>query len=479
MSGLYTSCVQFKIYPMDNIQELIAIAKKENKKTLDLIGVGLESIPPEIFEIESLVTLRLRGNRIKIIPNEIEQLINLKELNIIDNQIATLPSALFRLPNLQIILGRKNNLTEIPKSVRLSSSLRTLNLAENKIKKIPSEIGKVKMLAALSLKKNLVTTIPFEFSKLENLRTFSIDSEKMIYPEPSIVKQGLMRIMIFLIVNNAEKGSKGFFFNIPKEMRTAVKQYLVYFQEYVEVSKGKKITFEVTTSDDGLYIQTSESDNIQEVNEYFNEYLGFVKSNIDDLNPDIEVSLPETKKELFVLELKQQINHLKQQIEFKNFQVKFLEQKVGEFHNLLLLKSSNPVPVLVQNISNSNSKIDSQISTNVTFNLSQEVTELQNEVLKLKNDYESILPTSISKELQQLDDELLEVEIVDEKVSTKKPFNRLKRIFDQLTDKESNLSKAVEKSKELKEKLQDLGKKYNKVSGWVGLPSIPELLLEL
>ena len=79
----------------------IAQAKAEGWKTLDLAGLDLEELPPELWELTQLETLILGkldedkekwfGNRLKEIPEAIVSLTNLTHLYLGSHQLSSLP----------------------------------------------------------------------------------------------------------------------------------------------------------------------------------------------------------------------------------------------------------------------------------------------------------------------------------------------------------------------------------------------------
>lgn len=63
---------------LQRIEEAAATGASE----LDLSGLGLESLPPEIGQLANLTTLSLGGNLLTALPPEIGQLTHLTYLNI-------------------------------------------------------------------------------------------------------------------------------------------------------------------------------------------------------------------------------------------------------------------------------------------------------------------------------------------------------------------------------------------------------------
>lgn len=466
---------------MKDITQLLKQAKEENWESLDIGDCNLDEIPKEVFALENLKLLRARKNKIKNIPTEISRLKNLVELNLIQNEISEIPDEISLLENLEVLLIGKNKISEIPESLCTAKKLRVLHIRDNKLTFLPENIGKIKTLHSLFLKDNSITSLPNSISQLFNLKELMVIGNPIEYPPQSIITQGLMRIMMFFILEQANNTTTGFTFTIPKEMRTAVKQYLTYFPEYVEIAKGKTIKFEVKSSEDGISIETSEADNLEELNEFFNEYLGFVKNNLDDLQPKIHIEIQETRKDLFLLELKSQVQHFKQQIEFKNFQIKYLEKQIETFQNILVAQNSRPLPIYINALAQSSSKSEAQSEQNVNVitEFKIELPKIQSESLLLKE----LLPVDsneyIKQEISLLDEELMGIDVNDIEDVDKKPFKRIKRLFDQVSDEDSEISKIFDKSIKFKQSLQKIGKSYNKVAQWLALPHIPDILLEL
>jgi len=464
----------------EKVLDILKEARVKKSEVLILADCGLDQIPNEVFDLVHLKSLSLKGNNLQSIPKEIKKLANLVSLSISNNEISELPDELFELQNLETLSIKQNKVKVLPNNFGKLKRLSTLSAIGCGIELIEDGFCNLKELKSLYLRKNKIKRLPKTFGNLLSLKNLTLDSNPIEYPNPEIVKAGLMRIMIFFLINEQSQNNlSGFSFKVPSEMKTAVKQYLVYFQEYVEKSKGKKIIFEVKSTEDGVLIETSENDDLKELNNYFNEYLSFVKSNIDDLKPQFEVPLSETKKELVVLELKQQVFHFKQQLELKNFQIKFLEKQVDDYYNLLTIQNSKPLPIYLSALSNSTSQsvANSTAKADISIDLSLELPNLKDIVQQLKNDEE--VPVELKNEIQTIDTELLDVEPDDAESIDKKPLKRIKRIFEQLTEEDSSLNKAVHKSKQLKEKIQKLGKSYNKFAQWLALPVIPDLLLEI
>ena len=126
-----------------NIISIEGLLKKTHSlslSSLDVSQMGIEEIPPALYNLEQLEHLYMEGNK-----------------------IAFLPEAFFHaLPKLMWLDLRNNSLTEIPCAVQLLTQLSTLLLEGNALKKLPVEIGLLPKLNGLSLKGNPLQYPPTE-----------------------------------------------------------------------------------------------------------------------------------------------------------------------------------------------------------------------------------------------------------------------------------------------------------------------------
>ncbi|MEG4404164.1 leucine-rich repeat domain-containing protein [Microcoleus sp. MON2_D5] len=153
-------------------------AAEEKLTELDLSGLDLEELPPEIgkcTQLEMLVLGKLEegwkrvGNKLTEFPDAVLQLTNLKILSIANNQITSIPEEIGQLSNLTQLDLRYNQITSIPDAIGKLSNLTRLDLSSNQITKIPDAIGKLSHLTNLYLWKNQITQIPDAIAQLSNL----------------------------------------------------------------------------------------------------------------------------------------------------------------------------------------------------------------------------------------------------------------------------------------------------------------------
>ena len=106
------------VYDYNTLKSALGAAAQAHETSLDLSGMGITELPPNISSITSLESLDLSNNRLKHIPSEISELSKLKHLDLSDNELVTLPPAINRIiENCRIFLN-SNPLIEIPSGVR-------------------------------------------------------------------------------------------------------------------------------------------------------------------------------------------------------------------------------------------------------------------------------------------------------------------------------------------------------------------------
>ena len=77
--------------------ERIESAARTGKATLDLVGMDLTSLPPEIGELTNLTGLNLSDNQLTSLPPEIGKLTNLTELVLSGDRLTSLPPEIGKL----------------------------------------------------------------------------------------------------------------------------------------------------------------------------------------------------------------------------------------------------------------------------------------------------------------------------------------------------------------------------------------------
>ena len=106
---------------------------------LDLGGMGLTIIPPEIGQAIHITRLSVRRNQLITLPAEIGQLTQLQVLSAADNTLEWLPAEIGQLTQLKQVNLKNNKLIELPIEMLDLDQLELLRLDGNKLE-LPDDI---------------------------------------------------------------------------------------------------------------------------------------------------------------------------------------------------------------------------------------------------------------------------------------------------------------------------------------------------
>lgn len=160
--------------PYKTALQRIQEAHQDESEILDLSGINLNAIPPEIKTLSKLKSLKVSHNQLLSLPEEIKYLRSLTSLIADKNRLTSIPSEIGNLINLQRLNLSHNKLQHLPTEVGKLEKLEFLYLRENNIKSIPKEFGNLDSLNVLDLDGNQLTAIPRELSQLKNLKTLDL-----------------------------------------------------------------------------------------------------------------------------------------------------------------------------------------------------------------------------------------------------------------------------------------------------------------
>jgi hypothetical protein len=387
------------------------------------------------------------------------------------------------MPNLEQINLSGNQIQNIPEGIDQLIRLKTFSIGSNKLSYIPKSIAKISALANLDFSENNLESLPVEMVELVNLRTLVLSKNpiKFLEGDKSVNLAGknaavpVLRYFMNLSRDKATSDDSRFSSHIEfsKDIKAAFYQYLIYFNSFVEKTKGKDIDMRISDDDTGLTISGNIKDK-ELITTYLVEFVGFIKDKIDSIDPIFEKEVTSTEKELVMIELRNQVRHMTSQLELKNLESRMLTGEVSRLVEIIGTEKRNPPPILIQNISQSQS---SAVATS-TVDLKVELPAFLNNLLEAKNELHSHLNDSQQREMETIDSELIAIDESASKDSINRaPFKRIKRIFEQLNNPESEWARAVSGTKKGVELLQSLGKKYNKIAPWLALPNIPDVFL--
>ncbi len=192
----------------EELLQLIDKAADEGQTELDLAGLGLEELPPEIGKCTQLETLVLGkwdyekrkwiGNKLTQFPDVVLQLTNLKILNLSNNQITLVPEAIAQLSNLTKFDLSNNQITSIPDAITQLSNLTELFLFDNQITSIPDAIAQLSNLTWLVLLDNQITSIPDAIAQLSNLTELDLSGNQITFIPDAIAQLSNLKKLVLL-----------------------------------------------------------------------------------------------------------------------------------------------------------------------------------------------------------------------------------------------------------------------------------------
>lgn len=419
----------------------INIAKEQNLLDLDLRRLNLKKVPDEIYDLKNqLISINLIGNQLSTLPQFFREFKSLRKLHLTENQF-----------------------TDFPKIVLEMESLHHLCLRSNKIKIFPVEYSDIDHLNDLQISENLIEKVPLTLENVRKLIAVSFHDNPIIDPPPHIMQADTISI-----INYLHEKKRGIVFHIPisRKIRSAFKQYLVNFNDYVKASKGKEITFEVKNAEEGLEIEVGieqSQEELHQIENYLKEYVQFIKDNIDSLQINYEISVSNSEDELLKLQIKQEIQHLKMKLEFSEFKEKHLEKEVDRLNNLLVLNAMSEKPIMINIAQN-----------NLTNNCSIP-PEIYQEINSLKNHFQKLLASSHLDEEErnfiiEIQQEIIALDDIEEitEIQDLKTWDKIKKFTSNVLERSEKVGKAFKGAKDTVEGAQLIGKKLEYLLELIG-----------
>jgi len=163
----------------DELLELIDRAAREGWTELNIGGNQLRTLPPKLWELTQLQSLRLHSNQLTMLPPEIEQLTQLRRLIVNNNRLTTLPPEIGHLAQLQILVLSGNELTTLPSTISQLTQLQSLDLSGNQLATFPLEVGQLTQLQKLVLSGNEIAVLSPEIKHLVRLQSLNLASNQL------------------------------------------------------------------------------------------------------------------------------------------------------------------------------------------------------------------------------------------------------------------------------------------------------------
>ena len=203
----------------DEALKRIEACPRQQGTELNLGGLGLTRLPPEIGQLTNLTELYLQRNQLRTLPPQIGQLANLTELRFNNNQLRTLPPEIGQLANLMGLSLYNNQLTTLPPEIGQLAELTQLYLQSNQLTTLPPEIGQLTNLTELNLSENQLTTLPPEIGLLTNLTKLELSCNQLTNLPPEI---GQLANLESLYLDNNQQTT------LPPEIGLLTKLTLLY-----------------------------------------------------------------------------------------------------------------------------------------------------------------------------------------------------------------------------------------------------------
>lgn len=413
---------------LTQIEEEIQKAIESGKNRFFLKNKGITELPESIGNLSEVEEMSLIGNKLTSLPSSFSKLTALRRLHLSSNDFESIPNEIFQLPNLQHICIRHNKISTLPENIGDLIHIRDIDLDSNRISSIPLTIENVEIIFNLSVWHNPLIDPPIQILEqgIETLKTY-------------IAKKG--RVLLYTI-------------NLPQAILTPFKQYLLSFPDFVKASKGRNMSLEVKSVNNGILVQVeceSESD-LERFEEYMTEYSGFVKQNVEDIDIKFEVEAVDTKKELLLHQTRQEVQFLKMKCDNIEFQKQYLE-KDNNFLKSLVLEMAKQQPMLSFDIKQLQA---STFNNTISNNINNDVEKLRDSVLELFEiqslvDENEELLTEIKEELDTL------TKLEEEEIKKSGVFDKIKSLI----AKGATIVKGADESFE---SISNLMEKFAKIS---------------
>lgn len=299
----------------DELKEYISIARKQKVRKLNLSNKEITKLPEDIIKLTTVRSIDLSYNSLTEFPLELTKMPQIRSLLLFRNQIENIPPAIGQLRNLNL-----------------------LDISFNKIETLPPEIGEMMNLQTLDIGYNKLKTLPLEFINLTSLKKLYLEKNPIEFPPAKVTKRGLYATMHYLFGELKKKEASKVMlqvYNLPQTIQNAFIEYLNYFNNLIASDEKHTIDFDVK------FIKHDFQEDIDiepNVNDYLNEFLHFIKVNIEDLKTTSSKKKKISKEdftEFQMVELKDEIKKMNHALNEKTKEIQSMQQKLDKFHNLL------------------------------------------------------------------------------------------------------------------------------------------------
>ena len=224
------------------------------------------------------------------------------------------------------------------------------------------------------------------------------------------------------------------------------------------------MAYDVRQHPEGLELVIVEEDDerLAQFQEWFGEFLGYVSQSVDEIKPHFETEMDDHQRTLETILLKHQIQSLKQQLEFRDFQIRVLEDREHKSDKLLELAVGNNEITLNLN-STASADASAKAIAKARVDLKVELPAMREAVAELRD----IAP---SDQLKEIEDKLdaLPPDAEEAALQESGVMRKLERWLKKAHEGESKVASAIETAKKGKEHLSNLLNAYNKTAEALG-----------
>ncbi len=335
-----TEVLNLRFNNIKNIPHKIGIL--ENLKILDLSWNNLKVLPSSLAECENLTEIYLIGNKFENWPTVLFDLENLEKINISDNLLSRIPSELCNCKNLRELILWKNNITNIPIEFYSNENLIHLDISYNKLFSLRPEIKNLKSLHYLNINDNQLDDLPFEICEL-NLKVLKFQRNPFRRSQQfKVLSKDDLLVNLKELYLSKDDPIDFKTVRIPKELVRPISKYLSFFKEYVLVTKGAEILFDIEEAEESLTLITDKNGQLSsdELEEYLYEYINMAQQNLDNITLNVKTNITAYQADMLILELKSEVRSLKSLYEIAQLKNKKLEED-NDFLRQLSLKLSS------------------------------------------------------------------------------------------------------------------------------------------
>ncbi|EDP96287.1 hypothetical protein U8527_09255 [Kordia algicida OT-1] len=170
---------------------------------------------------------------------------------------------------------------------------------------------------------------------------------------------------LIIAKNIAESKLKQYtFLKLDKHLISSIRQYLVFFSNYVKDSKKVEIIMHASEVEGGLDIAFDfpETTTKEELQTWLNEYLGFLKTDKNNLQVNAVDDVTDKEADVLILKLKNQIQHFKHSLDILQVENNLLKSQNEQITDITKLLASKSDQFFIP-IGNNNSIVKEQSNT--------------------------------------------------------------------------------------------------------------------